>query len=273
MDAAAYTHEELEVLVSAHALDALEPAEAEAVQAHLAGCASCRAAFDDALETAAALAMGVPGADPPADLRDRILAAARVTPQEDAVADPAPAPAGAAPTAAVPPTEAVASVARPRRSFRQIFTPSRNFAAAFAVAAALFGVLFNSERNRADDLASQQASAALVSEALSAPGTRVVTLSGAGGQGGGAIVVAADRKPLVVADLLPAPPGKVWEIWTIPPDGKPVSAGLMHGGPESVLQLPGPLEPATTVAITAEPDDGTQHAGPTGSIALSGGLS
>jgi anti-sigma-K factor RskA len=264
MDAPAYTHEELEVLVSAHALDSLEPAEAEAVQAHLAGCASCRAEFDEALETVAALAMGVPEAVPPADLRDRILAAARVTPQDniapEVAVEPAPAPV-AAPASA------------PRRSFSQIVTPSRSLAGAFALAAALFGVLFFSERDRADDLESQQTASALVSEALSAPGTRVVTLAGPGGAGGGALVVAADRKPLLVADLLPPPRGKVWEVWTIPPAGKPVSAGLMHGGPEGVLELPGPLEPATTVAITAEPDDGTRHAGPTGSIALSGGVS
>ena len=52
------------MLVSAHALDALEPADADAVQAHLAGCASCRAAFDEALETAAALALSVPASNP-----------------------------------------------------------------------------------------------------------------------------------------------------------------------------------------------------------------
>jgi anti-sigma-K factor RskA len=266
--AGSYTHEELEVLVSAHALDALEPAEADAVQAHLAGCASCRAAFDEALETAAALALGVPGAEPPADLRDRILTAARATPQDSV------APAAAAPAAAAPAAQAVgAPAARPRRRFREIFTPSRNFAAAFALAAALLGVLFLSERDRTGKLEAERDSAALVSQALAAPGARVVALSGPGGTGGGAVVLASDRKPLVVADLLPAPPGKVWEVWTIPPDGKPVSVGLMRGGPENVLELPQQLDPTSTVAITPEPDDGTQHAGPTGSIALSGGLS
>ena len=135
--AGAYTHEELEVLVSAHALDALEPGEADAVQAHLAGCASCRAAFDEALETAAALALSVPGAEPPADLRDRILTVARATPQEA----PEPVAAVAAPVDR-----------KPRRRFTEIFTPSRNFAAAFAIAAVLFGVLFLSERDRAGKL-------------------------------------------------------------------------------------------------------------------------
>jgi anti-sigma-K factor RskA len=100
-----------------------------------------------------------------------------------------------------------------------------------------------------------------------------VPLSGPGGSGGGALVLASNRRPLLVSDLLPAPPGKVWEVWTIPAGGKPVSAGLMSGGSNDVVELQSDLPPGTTVAITPEPDDGTQHGGPTGTIALSGGLS
>ncbi len=256
MDAGSHTHEELEVLVSVHALDGLDPADAAAVDAHLESCESCRAAFDEALETAAALALSVPPVEPPAELRERILVTARALPQEQAVVTPAAAPARK----------------RERRRFREIFTPSRNFAAAFAIAAALLGVLYVSERDKASTLEAQRDSSALVSQALAAPGTEVVPLSGPGGEGGGALVLAADKKPLVVSDLLPAPPGKVWEVWTIPSGGAPVSAGLMQGGSDNVLQLQDPVSSGTTVAITAEPDDGTQHGGPTGSIALSGGV-
>ena len=261
MDARSHTHEELELLVSAHALDALDPADAAAVDAHLEGCESCRAAFDEALETAAALALSVPPAEPPAALRERILVAARATPQE-----------GVAPAAA-PVAAPVPAAKRERRRFSEIFTPSRNFAAAFAIAAALLGVLYVSERDTNSTLRAEQDNSALVSQALAAPGAQVVPLSGPNGEGGGALVLASDRKPLVVSDLLPAPPGKVWEVWTIPAGGAPVSAGLMQGGSDNVLVLPNPVDAGTTVAITAEPDDGTQHGGPTGSIALSGGLS
>lgn len=261
MDAGSHTHDELKVLVSAHALDALDPADAAAVDAHLAGCESCRAAFDEALETAAALTLSVPPAQPPADLRERILAAARATQRDAAVAAPVAA-AASAPAAK-----------RQRRRFSEIFTPSRNFAAAFAIAAALLGVLYVSERDKASTLQAERDNSALVGQALAAPGAQVVPLSGPNGEGGGALVLAADRKPLVVSDLLPAPPGKVWEVWTIPAGGAPVSAGLMHGGSDNVLVVPNPVDKGTTVAITAEPDDGAPHGGPTGSIALSGGLS
>jgi anti-sigma-K factor RskA len=274
MDDRGYTHEELELLVSAYALDALEPDEAAAVAEHLAQCEGCREAFDAALETAALLALHADGAEPPAELRERILTAARATPQEPAVAGaPAVAPLAEAPAPAVAPAAAAVPPERRRRRFREVFTPSRNFAAAFAIAAALLGVLYLSERNTNDQLRSERDASALVGQVLAAPGAHVVALTGPGGSTGGAVLVSDQHKPVVVADLLPAPPGKIWEVWTIPADGKPVSAALMRGGDQNVVQLPENVPDGTTIAITPEPDDGTQHAAPTGPIALSGGVS
>src|SRR4051794_230621 len=166
MDARGHTHEELQLLVSLHALDALEPDEAAAVAAHLTDCDACRTAFDEALETAAMLALTAPGAEPPAGLRERILTSARATPQ-DAVQVAAPVttagPAVAAPAAPAPVPD------RPRRRFREVFTPSRNFAAAFAIAAGLLGVLYLSERSTNDQLRSERAASALVGQVLAAP--------------------------------------------------------------------------------------------------------
>ena len=100
-------------------------------------------------------------------------------------------------------------------------------------------MLYVAERDKTSTLQAERDSSALVSQALAAPDAQVVPLSGPGGQGGGALVLASDRKPLVVSDLLPAPPGKVWEVWTIPADGVPVSAGLMQGGSDNVLAAAG----------------------------------
>jgi len=273
MDGRGYTHEELELLVSAYALDALEPDEAAAVAEHLEQCEGCRAAFDAALETAALLALHADGAEPPVELRERILTAARATPQEAVVAAAPAAPALAeAPEPAVAPA-AAAPPERRRKRFREVFTPSRNFAAAFAIAAGLLGVLYLSERNTNDQLRSERDASALVGQVLAAPGAHVVALTGPGGSTGGAVLVSDQHKPVVVADLLPAPPGKIWEVWTIPSDGKPQSAALMRGGDQNVVQLPDNVPDGTTIAITPEPDDGTQHAAPTGPIALSGGVS
>ncbi len=247
----AYTHDELRMLIAAHALDALDADDATAVREHLVGCTECQASFDEAIEIATAIALTAPVADPPPALRDRILAAA--------IGE------RAAPAAIV--------ALRPRRRFVEIVTPSRNLAAAFALAAGLLGVLYLSARQDVRDLEARGDAAAIIAQALSRPGTRVVALSGPGGAGGGAVVLAANRRPLVVAALAPAPPGKVWEVWAIGGDGTPVSAGLLRGGDEVSVELARDVAPGSTVAITIEPDDGAAHQGPTGPIALSGGIS
>jgi anti-sigma factor RsiW len=64
-------------LLSAHALGALEPAEAEEAERLIAGSDACRAAFEEALETAAALALATADVEPPPELRGRVLEAVR----------------------------------------------------------------------------------------------------------------------------------------------------------------------------------------------------
>jgi anti-sigma-K factor RskA len=69
--------DELHDLTAAYALDALDEHEVEAYEAHLATCAQCReelARFGPSVE---ALAYGGAQATPPAELRGRILEAAR----------------------------------------------------------------------------------------------------------------------------------------------------------------------------------------------------
>jgi anti-sigma-K factor RskA len=67
----------LHELTAGYALDALEPSEARAFEQHLAHCARCQAELATFSGTAGALAFGVEPADPPAALRERVLAAAR----------------------------------------------------------------------------------------------------------------------------------------------------------------------------------------------------
>jgi anti-sigma-K factor RskA len=60
-------------LTVAYALDALDPHEVEAFEAHLARCEECRTALAALGDTAAALAWGVEAPEPPARLRAAIL--------------------------------------------------------------------------------------------------------------------------------------------------------------------------------------------------------
>jgi anti-sigma-K factor RskA len=95
-------HPEL-ALAPDHALGLLEPAERAAYEAHLAGCAECRAETSAYGETMALLARALPAAAPPARLRARILDEARAAGRG--------APADAAAAGAVVPPAAVAPAA------------------------------------------------------------------------------------------------------------------------------------------------------------------
>jgi anti-sigma factor RsiW len=66
-------HDEVEELLGAYALDAVDPEEADAVEAHLADCPRCRAEVDAHREVAAYLARG--GAPAPEQVWSRIAAA------------------------------------------------------------------------------------------------------------------------------------------------------------------------------------------------------
>jgi anti-sigma-K factor RskA len=70
-------HDSVHELTAAYALDALDDADVEAYEEHLAGCARCREELAALATTVGALAYAAPPADPPARLRGRILDAAR----------------------------------------------------------------------------------------------------------------------------------------------------------------------------------------------------
>jgi anti-sigma-K factor RskA len=77
-------HRELQDLIPAHALAALDADDALLLEEHLDTCEECRRQLDELLETTALLAFATPSIEPPASLRAQIL---------DAVTEKAPAPA------------------------------------------------------------------------------------------------------------------------------------------------------------------------------------
>jgi anti-sigma-K factor RskA len=235
------THDELAALVSAHALHALDPEEAAMVERLIESSPEWRAAFEEALETAAGLALVPAAIEPPADLRRRILDAARAEPQD---------------VPAEPVDELGARRAKRERSALRLF------AAAMAVAAVVFGVLAFTQRQEADDLRSQASRNEEVAALLAAPGTRVVTLEGSETGGGAAVVLPEGQAPVLISTLGNAPADRTYQIWGIPDDGSaPRSLGFAGEG-SNVVQLPADaFDGASTVAMTLEPEGGSP--GPT----------
>ena len=232
-------HDEYEALAVAWAVRALEPADQAMFEAHRGGCERCLRAADAALETAAALAYGVPEVAPPARLRERVLAEAVPHGRNvQSVANPNRAdgppaarprrgghrPGGAGPGRLAP------AMRRPRRL-------------AYALAAAVLVV----------------GSAVTSWEVIRAPAAdRIAALSA--GNGTIATVVAHQYDADVVTDMLPPNTGRstAYYVWGMPAEdgGAPQVVGTfevtttgLHSYP---LRLTRPLDGYPVLAISEE---------------------
>ncbi len=80
-------HDEIALMVAAHALNALDRADERRVARHLATCKDCTRAYRLALDAVAALAASVDPIPPPLGLRGRILAALPAVTADEVVID------------------------------------------------------------------------------------------------------------------------------------------------------------------------------------------
>jgi anti-sigma factor RsiW len=176
-----------------HAVGALPAERASAVALHIESCASCRAAAEDIAEVVALLADAVPPREPPADLRDRVLAAAR------------------------------ADVDRaPRPSILGWLRPRIGTLAMAAVIALLVGVDASQTvqlKDTQDDYARYAADLRRASRA-----DRSWYMAGVeqwAGMGGSLVVPSTDRRPFVLFhDLRMLPADQLYAVWLIAPDGR-----------------------------------------------------
>ena len=235
-----FLRHDLHSLSGAYALDALEPgAERDRFTRHLSRCQSCASEVRGFREVATALAFAT-AAEPPAGLRDRVLAAAARTRQQ-------------------PPEVAGGSHARPRRTRARVpWVPwlSGVVATASIVVAVLFGF---AQAHTQDELNQVRAENQAISLILSAPKARLLTHVVTHG-GVATVVLAADRHELaVVTTGLPAlPAGKVYQLWLI---GKPAitSAGLLppaKDGRTPPVLATGVVK-GDTLGLTVEPAGGS----------------
>jgi anti-sigma-K factor RskA len=244
-----FLRHDLHSLAGPYALDALEAgSERDRFTRHLSRCQSCGAEVKGFREVATAMAFAA-AAEPPAELRGRVLAAAARTRQ-------------------LPPE--VSTHARPRRSRTGVpWVPwlSGVVATASIVVAVLFGF---AQAHTRDELNRVKAENQAISLLLSAPQAKLLTHVVTNG-GVATVVLAADRHELaVVTTGLPAlPPGKVYQLWLI---GKPkiVSAGLLPAAKNG--QTPAVLATGVvkgdTLGLTVEPAGGSAQPTTTPILAL-----
>jgi anti-sigma-K factor RskA len=218
---------DLHELTAAYALDALDADEREEYEAHLAQCDSCRAELAGMSEAAAGLAYASPASAPPPELRARILDAAAAERQN--------------------------VVPLPVRS-PWVFRATAAVAAVAACAAVAFGIWAASLSSSLDSERSAHAADERAMQIYLDPDSTRTSLRG---QDGAVAVDETGQAVLLVRKLPPAPSGKVYEAWVIPPGSKPVRAGIFDGGEPTMMVRLGTMVPSgSVVAATLERDGG-----------------
>jgi anti-sigma-K factor RskA len=214
-------------LTAAYALDALDANERDEYEAHLAQCESCRAELAGLSEAAAALAYASPAPPPPPELRARILDAAAAE-RQNVVPLPARSP--------------------------WVFRATAAVAAVAACAALGFGVWAASLSHSLDSERSARAADERAMQIYLDPDATRTSLRG---HDGAVAVDPTGQGVLLVRKLPPAPAGKVYEAWVIPPGSKPVRAGVFEGGESTTMVRLGTMVPSgSVVAATLERDGG-----------------
>jgi anti-sigma-K factor RskA len=254
--------EDLQTRAAAYAIGALEPSETSAFEALMAERADVRALVRELQEVSALLAAGTPAATPRAELKDRVLAAARA----DA----------------------------PRRL---ALVPRRRVlpAAGLAWAAAIAGLLVAGAQTvrlqrRAEDLRAISRALNSVSQRRDVLEERLAAIldghttmsvmqptgAAAGPRYGGQVFWRADQQTWLVHvfDLPKLPAGSVYQLWYVTADAK-ISAGVFDvdstGHGIALLHLPPEARTAAVAAMSVEPGpNGSPQ--PTGPIVIAGSV-
>ena len=293
------THEEADELAGLFVLDALTPAEADAMREHLATCPESHADLAELAAVTPALAALGGTVDAPAELRGRVLATLAATPQvpDDvsavAVAGlvapvvapstpvlPAPGPVVAPsrpvmPVVAMPPPSrrsapspvpvaaAASSTVPPAPSTRR---PWAWMSIAIVVVIGVVGLMgWNVLLQKSNSLLNDRV--AMVRDAIAAegqPGAHVAPLTGTGpatGATGFAVFPANSTGFIVMQGMPPVTSQQTYQAWYIAGD-QVTSAGLMNVGTDGLAVLGGldPVAGTDTVALTLEPAGGSQVA-------------
>jgi anti-sigma-K factor RskA len=237
---------DLSVLSGSFALNALDPADETAFEAHLAVSEDARDEVTELSDTAVLLGKAVAPIAPPASLKASIMAQLDATPQ-DSVAPSL----TALPAAASRPGSAAARAER-----RWYTSPMATLAGAAAVVALIVGgnVLVGSFNPGVHQVQGDQLAA--ITAAVDSH-RRAAQITG----GGSATLVWSNemgRSALIVDGLPPLPADKTYELWYIDSAGERPAGTLSVADAGSTWQvLDGAMKVGDTVGVTVEPAGGS----------------
>lgn len=279
------TCEQARDLAAGYVLGALERAEEAAVRDHLATCGEPHPEFEALGGVVPALieAEDLEVVEPPARLRDRIMAAAAAdlalrTSQPGADvggAAPVAFPSAAEREARSERTRAEESIrgkrTRAERARASRFDWTLRIAAAIAIVA--LGAWGLGLRGQLDAAQRFDRAVAAVLDVAAKPGSQAVILAPAEGQrGSGIAAVAADgTTTLAMRDLPATSGGQVYTAWVIVGENAPISVGdfsVDANGIASFTSRPAETPAGALLALTLEPNAG--NSAPKGTIVSTG---
>jgi anti-sigma-K factor RskA len=247
------THEQVLDLAAAFVLGALPPDEERAVREHLATCSLSHEELAELGSVVTALAESVELVEPPASLRERVMAAAARDLEARRPAGPRPI------VRPSPPVADVVAIRPARRTARLGW--ALGLAAALVIAG--LGAWNLSLRSDLDAATAYRQHVEQVLIAAARPGSHSAILSNKDNPAiGGLAVVGSDGSvEVVMRGLAPTSGGKVYEAWVIAGENAPAPIGSFTVGSDGNGYLAAGGAPAAagvTVALTLEPGPGAK---------------
>ncbi len=207
------THTEMQGLVAAYAINAVEPDEIDEIEEHLSACPQCRAELQDMRDTASYLSYT--GTEAPAGIWESIAG------QLDAE----------------PPTEAtIFPFARPKESktLRRWQAATLTAAAIATVLIAANGLLIVRQSHRIDNIEPKNISA-LAEQAAADGSSRLIALRSSDGKATADVVVRPNGTAYLLHSTLPAlSSDKTYQLWGISLGSEPVSLSVLGNSPKVV---------------------------------------
>jgi len=211
------THTEIEGLLGAFALDAVDADQSEVISRHLSACAQCQAEVGEHLEVAGMLTTGE--AQAPPEVWDRIVGALEESPPPFDMGSLAPDRSSAGVT-----------VLHSRRRARALRAFSATAVALAAAVIAVLGVKTVDQGHRIDHMVAASHGDQLrraIGAALVVPNARRAALRSPDGHYSAQAVVLPDGTGYLVRDNLPQlPAGRSYQLWALVGTSK-ISAGLL----------------------------------------------
>jgi anti-sigma-K factor RskA len=266
-----------------YALGALEGDEKLAIESHVASCAACTEKLAEARGRIALLALAAPQVAPSAAVKQRLMQQVRAHAETNV--DRSVAARESQPAPSRTPQRA------PRDADRASGFFGRWWAAVLLPAGAVLAVatilLWTENRQLDRELAALRAAsqqqqqqlqnARAVADMLESRDTVTISLAQQPGMPVGAAHVMYNSKMGMLmydGELAPAPVAKSYQLWLVPADGKPISAGVFNpisGRTDHMMMKLPPGIAAKEFAVSLEPAGGMPQ--PTGPMVLVGPVS